>query len=67
MPLRFVHAGDFHLSMTWPKRVIAVDVQTSLGCPYVVLDESGERVLRTVVNHHKEAEPSCVSVGIAAP
>jgi len=66
MPLRFGHAGDFHLSMTWPKRFIAVDVQASRGCLYVVLDESGESVLRTVVNHHKDAEPSWLSVGIDA-
>jgi predicted nuclease with RNAse H fold len=69
--------------MTEPTRFVGVDVQVARGCPYVVLDKSGEPIdcgwlaqrrfeelaqtLCAVVDRHSVADQSLVGVGIDAP
>ena len=62
-------------------RFIGVDVQTSRGCPFAVLDADGNaldsgwlndrnetaRALRTVATRHAEGRPNRVAIGIDAP
>jgi predicted nuclease with RNAse H fold len=68
---------------TEPTRFMGVDVQVARGCPYVVLDKSGEPIdcgwleqrpfgelaqtLCAVVDRHSVADEPPVSVGIDAP